>query len=127
MRKAKSYLLKHFNTIDVTLGEVQRLSRGDKNYAISGLSEVPRAVDTKYDNEHKFYKMTAGDGYHMLARFGKDGVEINSVSPFGVSTHPESKHYTDQMGLFVNEKTKRMSLIREDIIKNAERVYHPQE
>ncbi len=125
--KAKDYLLKKYNTLDVPLGTVQRLMRGDKNYPIGGLSEVPRAVDTKYDKEKGFYKATAGDGYFQLMKFGKEGVEINTISPFGASTHPESKHYTDQMELFVNEKTKPMSLNKDAVFKSAERIYHPGE
>lgn len=125
--KAKAYLLKKYNTLDVPLGAVQRLSRGDISHPIGGLSEVPRAVDTKYDKKKGFYKATAGDGYFQLMKFGKDGVEINSISPFGASTHPESKHYSDQMELFVNEKTKPMTLNKEAVFKSAERIYHPGE
>jgi acyl-homoserine-lactone acylase len=127
LTKAKQYLIKHYNTLDVELGQVQRLSRGDKNYPISGLSEVPRAVDTKYDKEKGFYKATAGDGYMQFVKFGKEGTEIQSISPFGASTHPNNKHYTDQMDLFVHEKTKVMSLKKEDVMKSAERIYHPGE
>lgn len=127
LSKAKKYLLRKFNTTEVGLGQLQRLVRGDKSYPISGLPEVPRAVDTKYDKKLGVYKMTAGDGYMQFIKFGKDEVEINTVSPFGASTHPESKHYTDQMELFVNTQTKRMSLLKEDVLKSAERVYHPGE
>ena len=127
LKEAKKYLLDKFKTIDVELGQVQRLSRGDLNYPISGLSEVPRAVDTKYDKEKGFYKATAGDGYMQMIKFSKEGVEIESISPFGASTHPKSKHYTDQMELFVKEKTKTMSLLKEDVYKGAERIYHPGE
>ena len=127
LKKAKQYLMKKFNTVDIELGQIQKLTRGDKSFPISGLSEVPRAVDTKYDKEKGFYKATAGDGYMQLLKFGKEGTEILSVSPFGASTHPESKHYTDQMELFVNEQTKKMSLKKEEVMKSAERIYHPGE
>ncbi len=127
LTKAKKYLLNKFNTTDVALGQIQRLMRGDKSYPISGLSEVPRAVDTKFDKKSAVYKMTAGDGYMQFVKFGKDGVDIHTVSPFGASTDPESKHYTDQMELFVNGKTKKMSLIKEEVLKSAEKVYHPGE
>jgi acyl-homoserine-lactone acylase len=127
LSKAKKYLLDKYKTIDVALGDVQRLVRGNKSYPISGLSEVPRAIDTKFDKENGIYKMTAGDGYFQMIKFGKTSVEIESVSPFGASTHPESKHYTDQMELFVNEKTKTMSLNKDEVIKSAERIYHPGE
>jgi acyl-homoserine-lactone acylase len=127
LKKAKKYLLKNYNTIDVELGQLQRLVRGDKSLPLSGLPEVPRAIDTKPDKKLKVFKMTGGDGYMQFVKFGIDGVEINTVSPFGTSTHPESKHFTDQMELFVNEQTKRMSLKKEDVLKSAERIYHPGE
>jgi acyl-homoserine-lactone acylase len=127
LRKVKAYLMDHFKSVDIALGDVQRIIRGSRNFPVSGLSEVPRAVDTRFDSQCKCYKMTAGDGYHQFIRFGKNGVEINSVSPFGASTHPDSRHYTDQMELFVQEKTKRMSLEKEEVLKSAERIYHPGE
>ena len=125
LKKAKKYLIDKYKTLDVDLGQVQRLARGDKNFPVFGLSEVPRAVDTKYDKVKGFYKMTAGDGYVQFIKFGKAGVEINSISPFGASTHPESKHYADQMERFVNEQTKVMSLKKEEVLKSAERIYQP--
>ncbi|MBK9328296.1 MAG: penicillin acylase family protein [Sphingobacteriales bacterium] len=127
LSKAKNYLLKKFKTTDVELGHLQRLVRGNKSYPISGLSEVPRAVDTKYDKKLGIYKMTAGDGYMQFIKFGRENVEINTVSPFGASTHPDSKHYTDQMELFINGQTKKMSLRKEEVLNSAERSYHPWE
>ncbi len=127
LKKTKKYLLKTYQTIDVKLGDVQQLLRGKKNYSISGLAEVPRAIDTKYDKKNIIYKMTAGDSYIQFAKFGKEGVYLETISPFGASSHADSKHYTDQMELFANEKTKIMSLNKEDVIKSAERIYHPGE
>lgn len=127
LRQAQHFLLKRYKTLDVPLGAIQRLSRGDKDLPISGLPEVPRAVDSKFDHQKGFYKMTAGDGYMQFVRFDKDGPEINSISPFGASTHPESKHYTDQMQRFVQEQFKRMSLKKEEVLRSAERIYHPGE
>ena len=127
LKKTKKYLLKTYQTIDVKLGDVQHIIRGNKSFPISGLSEVPRAVDTKYDKKNLIYKMTAGDGYMQFAKFSKTGVELETISPFGASTHANSKHYNDQLELFVNEKTKIMSLLKEDVLKSAERIYHPGE
>lgn len=123
--KAQRYLLRHFGTLDVPLGMVQRLARGDKSLPIGGLSEVPRAVDTKYDKKRKCHVMTSGDGYMIMAKFGKQGVELHSVSAYGASAHPDSPHYTDQMDLFANEKTKIMSFDKETVFKNAKRIYQP--
>jgi hypothetical protein len=52
------------------------------------LSEVPRAIDTKYDKKNLIYKMTAGDGYMQFAKFRKLVLKLETISPFGASTHP---------------------------------------
>jgi acyl-homoserine-lactone acylase len=127
LSKARNYLLKRYGTLEVPLGQIQRLIRGDKNYPVSGLSEVPRAVDTKYDKKRDVYSMTAGDGYFQFIRFSKEKVDIQSISPFGASNHPESKHFTDQMEMFVNQQTKKMSLNKMEVMNSAERIYHPGE
>lgn len=127
LTEARHYLLKRFGKLNVPLGEVQRLTRGDISLPIGGLSEVPRACDVKYDKKKKYYKMTSGDGYYQLLKFSPAGVEIESISPFGASTHPDSPHYTDQMELFASEKTKTMTLDKATVFRNAKRVYHPGE
>lgn len=128
VRKAKKLLMKTHGTLDVALGDVQRLMRGDKSYPIDGLREVPRACDTKLvDKKNGLFKMTAGDGYIQVVRFDMNGAQIRSVNAFGASNRPESKHYTDQMELFSNHQYKPMPLHRADVEKMAERVYHPGE
>ncbi|MCF8461443.1 MAG: penicillin acylase family protein [Flavobacteriales bacterium] len=128
VRKAKKLMLKTHGTLDVALGDVQRLMRGDKSYPIDGLREVPRACDTKLvDKKKGLFKMTAGDGYIQILRFDENGANIRSVNAFGASNRPESKHYTDQMELFKDHQYKPMSLERNELEKTAERVYHPGE
>ena len=48
-----------------------------------------------------------------------------SVISFGNSRRPESPHYTDQMELYANFKTKKMSFDREVVMKTAKRRYVP--
>ena len=128
VRKAKKLLMKTHGTMDLPLGDVQRLMRGDKSYPIDGLREVPRACDTKLADKKKgVYKMTAGDGYIQVVRFDEKGAQIRSVNAFGASNRPESKHFTDQMELFRDHQYKQMSLDRSELEKTAERVYHPGE
>ncbi|MBI1288812.1 MAG: acylase [Flavobacteriales bacterium] len=128
IRKAKKLLLKTHGTLDVPLGEVQRLVRGDVSFPANGLREVPRASDTKlHDKKNGIYKVTGGDGYIQIARFGKDGVNIRSINAFGASSRPESSHYTDQMKLFTDHEYKQVPMDRATLEKNAERVYHPGE
>ena len=128
IREAKKFLLATHGTIDLPLGDVQRLIRGNLSLPASGLREVPRACDTKLiDAKHGIYRRTGGDGYIQMVRFSKEGVEVNSINAYGASSRPESKHYNDQMQMFEKEQTKRMTFDKGEIIKHAEKVYHPGE
>jgi acyl-homoserine-lactone acylase len=51
--------------------------------------------------------------------------KIESVIVFGASAHKGNKHFDDQVPLFLRQKTKRMTLDKQEIYKNAERIYHP--
>lgn len=126
IREAKKFLLKTHGTIDLPLGDVQRLIRGNVSLPASGLREVPRACDTKLiDPKKGIYRATGGDGYMQLAKFGKDGVDLFTVNAYGASSHPESKHYTDQMQMFENEQFKSMTFDKDKIWKSATMIYHP--
>lgn len=128
IRKAKKLLLKGHGTLDVALGDVQRLMRGNKSLPAHGLREVPRATDTKLVNKKKgIYKVTSGDGYIQVARFGKEGTDIRSINAFGASNHPDSPHYTDQMEMFTDHEYRTIHLDRQTLEAKAERVYHPGE
>ncbi|MCB9185880.1 MAG: penicillin acylase family protein [Flavobacteriales bacterium] len=128
IRKAKKLLLKTHGTLDVPLGDVQRLIRGEKSLPAHGLREVPRATDTKlYDKKKGIYQVTGGDGYIQVARFGKDGTEVRSINALGASNHPESRHYNDQMEMFTNHQYRPVPLDIELLKAKAEQIYHPGE
>ena len=64
----------------------------------------------------------------MFARYESDGlVSVETVNSFGASAHPESPHYTDQLELYLNHQLKTMTLDWEEVVRTAERVYHPGE
>jgi acyl-homoserine-lactone acylase len=61
-----------------------------------------------------------------LVRYPKSGLPIiESVNTFGASQHSNSTHYKDQMTMFQNQQTKHMTLDKKEVLKNAEKVYHP--
>ncbi|MCS6819902.1 MAG: penicillin acylase family protein [Chitinophagales bacterium] len=129
VRLAKKFLLKTHGRLDIPMGEMFRHQRGDKSYPASGMREVCRAADPKLiDKKRGIYKSVNGDGLTILAKFGLDGkVEIQSVNAFGNSARPESRHYTDQMELFVKEQFKTATLDMDEIFKKALRIYRPGE
>lgn len=123
---AKEFLVKHHGTVNVPLSKIQRHIKGDKNFAIGGLSEVPRAIDaTLYNKKKGIYKAKSGDCYIQYVKFDENGSKITSVNAYGASNRPNNPHYTDQMEMFVNEEVKNMTLDKPTIYKNAQTIYTP--
>jgi acyl-homoserine-lactone acylase len=52
-------------------------------------------------------------------------VRMETLHPFGASTRPDSPHYTDQMQLYADQKTKPMTLDKAKIMSEAKSIYHP--
>ena len=129
VRKASSLLTKHYGSIDVKLGEVQRHIRGNVSIPASGGFEVPRAADaTLYNKKKGVFKVKSGDGFIQFAKFEKGKLpEILSINAYGASAHSDSKHFTDQMQKFQDEKFKLMTFDKNEIFKNAEVIYKPGE
>lgn len=71
------------------------------------------------------YKCSHGESYISFMRFSEAGVQLETVVPYGSSNDPESPHYTDQMEIFARQSLKPMTLDKERIMDNAERIYHP--
>jgi acyl-homoserine-lactone acylase len=123
--KAQTKLIDKFGTIDIALRELQVLERNGKSVAMSGGPDALRAVFGHFMEDGR-NRMVAGDGYFQLVQFTEDGPIIESASPFGASSLKESPHHTDQMSRFGREEMKIMSLDKEEVYKNAVRVYHPE-
>ena len=109
LRATKAYLLKHFNSTEIQLGSYQKLVRGLKEIPIFGLPDVITAMAARPYKDGRV-KVVSGESYIELVKFTKNGPDIESVISFGSSDHPESPHYDDQMELFSQFKTKKMTL-----------------
>jgi len=48
------------------------------------------------------------------------------VQPLGNSLDSTSRHYNDQMELFSKQQLRPLSLNKEEVMKRAESIYHPQ-
>ena len=121
---ARDYLMKHYGTLDVPLGKLQRLRRDDVDLPLPGL---PDLVVAMYSSPREDGTMAprAGESYIMMVKMGKEGPEISTVNAYGASSRKGDKHATDQMKLFINHETKPMTLDWNEVKKNAVRVYHP--
>lgn len=122
---ANDYLLKYFGSVSITLGDIQKLVRGNEERSANGLPDVLAAAYAEpYRNGIR--KVVSGDAYICFVRYPKNGLPlIESVNTFGSSSHPDSPHFRDQEELFRQQKTKPMTLDKETILRKAERTYHP--
>jgi acyl-homoserine-lactone acylase len=124
-RHIREHMIKNFGRTDLVLGDVQKLVRGDDARPAWGLPDVLTAAFSEpYINGQR--KVNSGEAYICLVRYPKNGLPIiESVNTFGASSNPGSKHYKDQMTMFQHQQTKRMTLDKQEVLKNAEKIYHP--
>lgn len=128
LKAACDTLVANYGTIKVEWGTVNRLVRGDKNLPLRGF---PDMLSPSYPSGRLPGKLAFntghGDTYTMFASFSKNGLQnLSALQPIGNSLNPSSKHYNDQMELFAKQQMRKLSLKREDVMKKAESIYHPQ-
>ncbi len=121
-----NYMMTNFGTTDLTLGDIQKLARGGNEWPLGGFPDLlsPQWTEPFYNGR---LKSIGGDGLIMFVRYSKTGLpKIETVNMYGASAKPGNKHYDDQVEMFLNQKTKTMTLDKALVYKNAERVYHPE-
>ncbi len=126
MRDAQKHLDTHFGGKAVTLGELQRHVRAEVNLPLDGF---PDALAANYNQPWKDgkFKPYVADSYTHFVEWKKEGglPHMETLHPFGASVRPESPHFTDQMQLYADQKTKVMTLDKAQILREAKRIYHP--
>ncbi|MBL0274021.1 MAG: penicillin acylase family protein [Chitinophagaceae bacterium] len=120
------YMMKNFGKTDLVLGDVQKLVRGEDVRPAWGLPDVLTAAYTEIYKDG-MRKVNSGDAYICFVRYPKNGglPIIESVNTFGASMHKDSPHYKDQMTMFQNQQTKPMTLDKLEVLRKAEKTYHP--
>lgn len=123
---AHDYMIKHFGNNEITLGDLQKLVRGDKEWPLWGF---PDLLSPQWTAPYKNGKVKSigGDGLIMFVRFAKNSLPaIETVNMYGASARPGNKHFDDQVPLYLQQKTKRMTLDKAEVYKTAESIYHPE-
>jgi acyl-homoserine-lactone acylase len=122
---AHDYLIQFFGRIAVTLGDIQKLVRGNDEQPAAGIPDVLAATYSELYKDGK-RKVVSGDAYICFVRYPKNGLPvIESVNTFGASSHPDSPHFRDQEEMFRQQRTKPMTLDKKTILLKAEKIYHP--
>lgn len=120
----RTYMLRYFGHTNPSLGEIQKLVRGDKQIPLPGLPDVLAPMySVPYKNG--MLKGTQGDAFVELVRFTGNGPVIETMNVYGASGRKGSPHYTDQMEMYTHQQTKTMTLNKDEVYKNSVRTYHP--
>ena len=122
---ASNYMQTNFGRTDLTLGDLQKLVRGAKEWPLGGFPDLlsPQWTETMTNGK---LKSIGGDGLVMFVRFQKEGLpKIETINTYGASAKPGNKHFDDQVEMYLKQQTKPMTLDKATVYKNAERVYHP--
>lgn len=126
LREAMDVLKKHFGRLDPEWGQVNRFRRGKYDLPVDGGPDVYRAV---YGEPQDDGTLTArgGDTFIMFVMWDKNGkLSSDSIHQFGSATLDKtSKHYDDQVPLFVAMKTKPVLFTRDELKGHIEADYKP--
>lgn len=104
-RYARRYLLRHFGSVEVPLGQYQRLVRGNRHAGVPGLPDMLADIESGPWKEGRI-RALRGDSFIGLVRFGPSGTRMETISTYGASHRPLSPHYNDQMPLFLQRRLK---------------------
>ncbi len=124
LKETKKHMIKYFGKTKVMLGEYQKLVRGDKELPSFGLPDVITAMSSTNYKDGKV-RVFSGESYIELVKFTNSGPEIESIISYGSSDKVDSKHYSDQMDLYLSFKTKKMTLDKNKVYKSAKEIYSP--
>ncbi len=125
LREAIGFLKKHYGRLDVPLSEMQRMRRGNIDEPLLGGPDVLNAAHS-IENDGKLVGV-AGDSYVLVVQFRPARAESWSVHQYGDSTHPKSRHYADQMPLFLKRMLKSTLRNEADLRDHTECQYSPGE
>lgn len=124
MLKAQKFLFKHYGTLEVPLGKVQKAVRFGVEMPIEGCIFTLASTHIKPYKKGKV-EVEAGDSFVFYAKFGEDGLEeLQTVNAFGNSLIKGHPHSTDQMEMYVKRQTKAAQLDLAKLRKTGEG-YHP--
>tara|TARA_Y100001934_G_scaffold139807_1_gene168652 strand:+ start:3615 stop:5696 length:2082 start_codon:yes stop_codon:yes gene_type:complete len=124
-KESISFLKNEFGRIDVPLGDLQVLKRGDIMLPLDGGPDILRAVYSKMVDNRRV--AGHGDCFFQMVEWDKNGnLSAESIHQFGSATlDEESVHYSDQAYLFSDMKMKPSFIELDSIKKYLKISYKP--
>ncbi|WP_373490114.1 acylase [Parasphingorhabdus sp.] len=120
LEETVDHLTQYFGRIDPPMTTVLRMRQGTVDLPVDGGNDTIRASTLWDVDEDGRLSVRHGDSFIMFIEWDEAGkVRSRSIQPFGsATTRPDSKHYTDQMQLFVDKKLKPVWFDPKDLEKH---------
>ena len=124
-KESVDFLKSNYGKLDIELGELQIIKRGNKVLPLSGAPDVLRAIYTKSIDDKEV--AIAGDCFFQIIEWDEDGVvNAKSIHQYGSATKDSnSPHYSDQSELFSKHKMKDSFIRFNDLKENIKISYTP--
>jgi penicillin amidase/acyl-homoserine-lactone acylase len=125
--KAVRFLINTHGRIDPEWQEVNKLRRGNQEWAVEGGPDTVRAIYGSLEDSSGKIVANAGDTLISITEWDENGeMSAASIHQFGSATmHEQDPHFADQAPLFSTERLKPVLIEREEILEHASRRYRP--
>ena len=139
-KEAINNLTNNYGKWNIEWGEINRFQRFDDDIdlhyddskpsipmglASSQWGQIPSYTSKAFPGTKKRYGVN-GNSFICAVEFGKK-ITAKSLLAGGESGDPSSPHFTDQAEMYTKGRFKDVLFYKEDVLKHAERTYHPGE
>ncbi len=140
LQGALDFLQQRFGSWNIAWGNInryQRISDDIRNvydetkpsFAVPFVSStwgmIP-AYNSRYNNVNKYRYGVSGNSFICAVEFGKT-IKAKSLLAGGDSGDPSSPHFFDEGKMYAEGKFKDVLFYKKDVLKHAEKTYHPGE
>ncbi len=135
LAEAVSNLQKRYGSWQINWGDINRYQRPDDGISFSdnqpslpvGLTssafgQLPSFQSRPFNTKKRYGY--SGNSFIAAVEFGTR-IKAKTIITGGQSFDPGSKHYTDQAGMYIDGKFKDVLFYKKDVMKHAEKTYHP--
>ncbi len=88
----------------------------------SAFGQLPSFVSRPFNTVKRYGY--SGNSFIAVVEFAPH-IKAKTIETGGQSFDPASKHFTDQAGMYIEGHFKDVLFYREDVLKHAEKTYHP--
>ena len=121
--KAAELIHAAYGTIDVPWGDVHKIARGSRKFAVNGGSREAQSLRLVNIErmKHNVGYCESGSAFIMIVELSEP-VKAFSAVPYGQTDDPSSPHFDDLTELYCNDQLKPAWFTLEDVLANLESV-----